>query len=241
MIKSQLAAALAVETAFRAGPERVTIVDERLHAGMVVSDEVARYLHGNDEVISASPVSDTAQMVVAWEALRHAFRPRAALDRMCGRLAPGGRFIYAQQLVDQYLGLTAKWLLDYFVAARYADCRIYLLWSPADAPAVVTFDYEWMLKHAGPVYNPMWDNINHAEAVVVVAEKDEQSKPGQPSQDIYRLADEWEHYAAALARLAASSRPDHLAGPAPARVPPGFRSVAAGSPFDAAGSTASIS
>jgi hypothetical protein len=120
------------------------------------------------------------------------------------------------------LALTAKWLLDYFITAHYADCRIYILWDPEENPAIATFDYQWMLSHARPAYNEMWDNITYADAVVVVAEKGSDSRPGLPSQDIYRPEDEWERYAAALARLAASSRPPHLSGPAPARMPVGF-------------------
>lgn len=162
-------------------------------------------------------------MVVAWEGLRHVFRPRGALDQICSRLATGGRLLYAQRMVDQYVGLTAKWLLDYFITARYADCRVYALWPPEKYPAVATFDYQWMRAHAQPIYNPFWDNISYAEAVVVVAEKGAWSQPGFPSQDAYRPAKEWKRYAKALDRLAASSRPWHLTGPAPNYLPPGFR------------------
>lgn len=223
MIKSQLAAAFAVETAFRAAADPVTIIDERLHAVSVSADKVASVLQAENGHAAASPASDTAAMVIAWDCLRHVFRPRAALDRICSRLPSGGRLIYAQRLVDQYLGLTAKWLLDYFVTAQYADCRVYVLWPPEDAPAIATLDYQWMLAQAGPLYNPMWDNITHAEAVVIVTEKGAPSEPGMPSQDIYRPADEWERYATTLARLAASRRPSHLTGAAPARLPAGYR------------------
>ena len=222
MIKSQLAAAFTVETRYRAAPGAVTLIDERRNASMVAGPDVVSCLQ-KGVTAGSSPAPTTAEMVIAWESLRHVFRPRLTLDDMCSRLMSGGRLIYGQRLVDQYLGLTAKWLLDYFIAAQYADCRVYILWDPEDNPAIATFDYQWMLSHAQPVYNEMWDNITHADAVVVVAEKGADSRPGLPSQDIYRPQDEWERYGAALARLAASSRPAHLSGPAPTRMPAGFR------------------
>lgn len=222
MIKSQLATAFTVETRYRAASGAVTLIDERLSATTVAGNDVVSCLRKGVPAGSA-PAPTTTDMVIAWEGLRHVFRPRSTLDDMCSRLTPGGRFIYGQRLVDQYLGLTAKWLLDYFIAAEYADCRIYILWDPEENPAIATFDYAWMLSHARPVYNEMWDNITHADAVVVVAEKGAASQPGAPSQDIYRPEDEWERYAATLSRLAASSRPAHLSGPAPARMPVGFR------------------
>jgi hypothetical protein len=221
MIKSQLAAALTVETGYRAASGAVMLIDERLNTSTVAGNEVVSCLR-EGATAGSSPATTTAEMVIAWDALRHVFRPRATLDDMCSRLMPGGRLVYGQRLVDQYLALTAKWLLDYFIAAQYADCRIYILWDPEENPAVATFDYRWMLSHARPVYNEMWDNITYADAVVVVAEKGADSQPGLPSQDIYRPEDEWAQYAAALTRLAASSRPRHLSGPAPARMPVGF-------------------
>ena len=224
MIKSQLASAFTVETGYRAAPAAVTLIDECRNASVVAASEVASCLRGG-VAAGNTPAPTAAEMAIAWDALRHVFHPRSTLDGMCSRLMPGGRLIYGQRLVDQYLALTAKWLLDYFIAAQYADCRVYILWDPEENPAIATFDYQWMLSHARPVYNEMWDNITHADAVVVVAEKGADSRPGLPSQDIYRPQDEWERYAAALARLAASSRPAHLSGPAPPRMPVGFREV----------------
>jgi hypothetical protein len=224
MIKSELALAFAVETAYRPETAAVTMINERLQAVAVDPTEVISVLHAKDDLAGvASPAPDSTGMVVAWDCLRHAFRPRTALDQICSRLHSGGRLIYAQRLTDQYLGLTAKWLLDYFITARYADCRIYVLWTPEHNPAIATFDYKWMIEQARPVYNPMWDNITYAEAVVVVAEKAAESRPGLPSQDIYRPPEEWELYTKALARLAASPRPWHLTGPLPDRLPPRYR------------------
>jgi hypothetical protein len=205
-------------------------MDERLNAVTVSPGEVLSSLQAESIARDVSPASQPVRMVVAWDTLRHVFRPRAALDQMCSRLPAGGRLIYGQRLIDQYLGLTAKWLLDYFITAQYEDCRIYLLWEPENAPAVATFDYPWMLAHAGPVYNPMWDNITHANGVVLVAEKAAESESGVPSQDIYRPVEEWERYGKVLARLAASSRPWHLTGPAPNRLPAGCRDCSVKAP-----------
>lgn len=224
MIKSQLASAFMVETGYRAAPAAVTLIDECCNASVVAANEVVSCLRGG-VAAKSSPPSTRAEMAIAWDSLRHVFHARSTLDDMCSGLMPGGRLIYAQRLVDQYLALTAKWLLDYFVAAQYTDCRVYILWDPEENPAIATFDYQWMLSHARPIYNEMWDNITYADAVVVVAEKGADSRPGLPSQDIYRPEDEWKRYAAALARLAASSRPAHLSGPAPARMPVGFCEV----------------
>ena len=224
MLKSQLAAAFAVETKYQAQTDPVLIIDERLHAAMISPGAVASQLEREGVTDAAWPTWGTASMVVAWDGLRHAFAPRAALDRICSRLPPGGRLIYGQRLTDQYLGLTAKWLLDYFVSAQYADCRIYLLWQPQDAPAIATFDYSWMLAHAEPVYNQMWDNITHADGVVLVAEKGaEEQRAGRPSQDVYRSIEEWQRYAEGLERFATSPRPWHVTGPSPDRLPPGYR------------------
>jgi hypothetical protein len=83
-----------------------------------------------------------------------------------------------------------------------------------------------MLAHAQPVYNQMWDNITHADGVVVVAEKGAEDRQlGLPSQDIYRPPEEWQRYAEALERLAASPRPWHLNGPAPRHLPTGLRDI----------------
>ncbi|HEY7229031.1 MAG TPA: hypothetical protein VH558_01535 [Pseudolabrys sp.] len=226
MIKRQLAAAFTTETAHRAESDTVMVMDERLNATAVNPSDVVSCLQSEGLAGEAWPAAEMARMVVAWDSLRHAFRPRSVLDQMCSRLMPGGRLIYGQRLVDQYLGLTAKWLLDYCVIAQYADCRIYLLWDTEDAPAVATVDYPWLLAHAQPVYNHMWDNITHADGVALVAEKGaEAQQTGLPSQDIYRPPEEWKRYADTLERLAASPRPWHLNGPAPAHLPVGFRNV----------------
>jgi len=224
MIKRQLALAFEVEIAHRAERDAVMVVDDRLDATTVSPDKLASYLRSGNIAVDAWPAAKMARMVVAWDALRHVFAPRAALDRICRRLLPGGRLIYGQRLTDQYLGLTPKWLLDYFVIAQYADCRVYLLWQPQDAPALATFDYSWMLAHAKPVYNEMWDNITYADGVVLVAEKGAQDqRAGVPAQDVYRPAEEWQRYAEGLERFAASPRPWHLTGPAPDRIPACYR------------------
>jgi hypothetical protein len=220
-VMSQLAAAFAVEARYRPFSGPAVMVDERLVEVTVASSEVASRLVAAAPIRGAPPASQAAGLVVAWEGLRHAFHPRAALDRLCDRLKPDGRLIYGQRLTDHYLGLTPKWLLDYFVTAGYADCRVYLLWQPDEAPTVATFDYQWILNHARTLYNPMWDNITHAEALLVVAEQSPDSRPGLPSQDNYRPAPEWDRYAATLRRMSNSSRPWHLNGPAPHNLPPG--------------------
>jgi Carbohydrate esterase, sialic acid-specific acetylesterase len=225
-IMSCLEAAFIAENHFRpvAGP--VILANERLATVSVNASEVASLLKTR-AVPTSSEVSEQAEMVVAWEGLSHAFHPRAALDSLCGRVRPGGRLIYAQRLGGHcYLGLTPKWFLDHFVAARYSDCRVYALWPTGEAPAVATFDYQWMLKNAAPVYNPMWDNITHAEAIVIVAEKGADPRSQIPSQDIYRSLDEWKQYAHVLQQLSESSRPCHFTGPIPPRLPQGFRGVA---------------
>jgi Carbohydrate esterase, sialic acid-specific acetylesterase len=223
VVMSQLAAAFAVEARYRPFNRPAVMVDERLTAVTVASSEVASRLVASAPVRGGSPASTRAGMVVAWEGLRHAFHPRAALDRLCDHLTSDGRLIYAQRLTDHYLGLTPKWLLDYFVTAGYADCRVYLLWPPNEAPTVATFDYGWILDNARPVYNPMWDNITHAGAMLVVAERSPDSGPGLPSQDNYRPAEEWDRYAGTLRRMSNSSRPWHVTGPAPTIMPPGCR------------------
>jgi len=224
MIKRQLAAAFEVETAHRAERDAVMVIDERLNATAVSPDKLASHLRSGNIADDVWPDERMARMVVAWDGLRHVFAPRSALDLVCSRLLPGGRLIYGQRLNDQYLALTPKWLLDYFVSAQYADCRVYLLWQPEDAPAVATFDYPWMLARAEPVYNEMWDNITYADGVVLVAEKGAgDQRAGLPSQDVYRPIEEWQRYAEGLERFAASRRPWHLTGPAPDRVPAGYR------------------
>jgi hypothetical protein len=222
-VMSLLATAFAAEAGYREVNGPVVLVDERLKAVTVASSEVSSRLAAGDAMRGAPPALGPAGMVVAWESLRHAFHPRAALDRLCDHLSSDGRLIYAQRLTDHYLGLTPKWLLDYFVTARYGDCRVHLLWPPDEAPAVATFDYRWILANARPLYNPMWDNITHAEALLVVAEKSPDSRPGLPSQDNYRPAEEWDRYAETLRRMLDSSRPYHLTGPAPAIMPPGCK------------------
>lgn len=191
-IVSKLAATFSVETGYRPVEGQVVMANERLMTGVVAASEIVSRLGTTNPLDNAAAVSGPAEMVVAWESLRHAFHTRAALDMLCRYVRPRGRLIYAQALTDPYLGLTPKWLLDYFIAAGYSDCRVYLLWAPDDAPAVATFDYQWMLENARPVYNPMWDNITHAEGVVVVAEKAADCLAEVPSQDIYRPADEWQ-------------------------------------------------
>lgn len=224
MIKRQLAAAFEVETAQRAERDAVMVIDERLNATAVSPDGLASQIRSGNIVGDAWPDKKMAGMVVGWDGLRHVFAPRSALDLICSRLRPGGRLVYGQRLDDQYLALTPKWLLDYFVAAQYADCRVYALWQPADATAIATFDYPWMLARAEPVYNEMWDNITYADGVVLVAEKGAaHQKAGLLSQDVYRPIEEWQRYAEGLGRFAASRRPLHLKGPPPDRLPAGYR------------------
>lgn len=225
-IMSRLAAAFVVENNYRPAEGPILVADERLTTVAITSSEVAACLAAADLSQWAPAGQQSSDMVIAWEGLRHAFRPRDALDKLCGQLRAGGRLIYAQRLGGlDYLGLTPKWFLDYFVEAQYADCRIYLLWPPDRAPKVATFDYHWMADNAGPVYTPMWENITYATALVMVAEKAAESEPGVPSQDIYRLPDEWKHYAAGLRRLTGSSRPWHVTGPQPDVMPAGYRGV----------------
>lgn len=223
---SQLAKAFAIEAGYQPVEGPVLVADERLGMATVAASEVAAWLADADAKPRSPTISKQTETVIAWEGLRHAFHPRAALDGLCGQLREGGRLIYAQSIggVD-YSGLTPKWFLDYFIAAHFADCRVYLLWPPDHAPKVATFDYKWMLDNARPVYNPMWDNITYAAAVVVVAEKGAQSDSAVPSQDNYRSAEEWKSYAAALRRLTASSRPWHITGLPPATMPAGYRAV----------------
>lgn len=221
----QIAAAFAVEMKFKPVTGSVLLVNERMSPVTVAANEVASRLTAADPTQGALTGSGPVDFVVAWEGVRHAFHPRAALTSICNLLVPGGRLVYAQRLDGHYLGLTPKWLLDYFVESRYADCRVYLLWPPQETPAVATFDYHWMLDHAGPVYNPMWDNITNASAVLVVAEKAADSAPGLPSQDIYRLQNEWDRYVEGLSKMVTSTRPFHLAGRPPERLPPGYKLV----------------
>lgn len=235
VVMSQLAAAFAIESGFRPVKGPVVLVDERLAAVSVPAAEVPARLAATNALSGGDVPS--ARMVVAWEGLRHAFHPRAVLDGLCARVRPRGRLIYGQLMADHYVGVSPKWLLDYFVAAGWTDCRIYLLYGAGPVPAVATFDYEWMLSHARMEYNEMFQNITRADAVVVVAEKARDNwsifrrfwrherPPGPPSQDVYRPADEWARYAEALRRLLRSPRPWHLAGPAPAFVPAGCRSL----------------
>jgi regulator of replication initiation timing len=221
-IMSQLSAAFAVENGYCPAPGRILVSNERLAMATIASSDVAACLNAADLSRGTPAMGEPADMVVAWEGLRHAFRPRAALDSLCGYLNAGGRLIYAQRLGGlDYLGLTPKWFLDYFVEARYADCRIYLLWPPDQSPKVATFDYRWMLDNAHPIYTPMWENITYAAALVVVAEKGTDSDPDMPSQDIYRLPDEWERYATGLGQLITSARPWHITGPVPDVLPAG--------------------
>lgn len=220
---AQLVTAFTIETSYRKVIGPVLMVDERMAGTAAAASEVPSRLIVSAPISGAGPEWISADMIVAWEGLRHAFHPRAALDRLCEQLRPGGRLIYAQRLTDHYIGLTPKWLLDYFVASGYADCRVYLLWPPEGAPAVATFDYQWILDTAKPVYNPMWDNITHAAAVLVVAEKGIGGQAWVPSQENYRSDKEWKRYAEKLRSMLTSPRPWHLTGAAPANLPPGCR------------------
>ena len=226
-IMSQLAVVFSVESGYRSVSGPILVANERLATTAIAASEVEACLGVADVGPGTPGAVSSADMVIAWEGLRCTFRPRAALDSLCGYLGVGGRLIYAQSLGGfDYLSLTPKWFLDYFVAARYADCRIYLMWPPDKAPKVATLDYHWMLDNAHPVYNPMWDNITHAAALVVVAEKGVETNLEVPSQDIYRPLNEWQHYAARLRQLAASERPWHVTGPLPEVLPVGYRGVA---------------
>lgn len=223
-ILSCLASAFAVENAYRRACGPIAVMN-KLQMVEVPPSKVASFLFA-DELVEGSSIRSEAEMVIASEYLNHQFRPRAALDDLYRLLRPGGRLLYTQRLGDQgYLSLTPKWFLDYFIAADCRDCRVYVLWSPDKNPSVATFDYSYMLKYAHPVYNPMWDNITHGDAMLLVAEKGSGSGLRTPSQDIYRSGGEWARVAEVLRRLAASNRPCHVTGPSPAILPPGFRSV----------------
>src|SRR5579862_2961798 len=86
MIKSQLAAAFAVETTYRSETDAVMMIDERLQAAMINPQDVASYLSSGTAVAGTSPPPESARMVVACDILRHVFRPRAALDQICSRV-----------------------------------------------------------------------------------------------------------------------------------------------------------
>jgi SAM-dependent methyltransferase len=153
-----------------------------------------------------------ADFILDGSTLDNIFNPAQGIQNLARLLRPGGRLISANVYSNHnfpYTILTPLWLLDYFVINGFSDCRVYVEMDVPNGRNYFTINLDHLLNEGRSVsafVSP------YPMATLVFAEKGPLSTDDKfPSQQHYRLADEWRVYRKNLEVIAASSRPHLLA------------------------------
>jgi hypothetical protein len=181
------------------GADRVRAIDHTRYEG-------ADIVHDLNKPIP-SPLEGIADFIVDGSTLDNVFSPTICLQSMTRMLRPGGR-LASVNVASPHLGpyslITPYWLLDYFAANDFADCRVYMtlhgrrgelnvfVVAPAD--------------EAGPSFI-----APRQIGIVAFAEKGPQTTWNRdPVQRIYCDEAMMARYRASAQRFASSGRPDLL-------------------------------
>ncbi len=101
------------------------------------------------------------------------------------------------------------WYIDYFVANKFADCKVYvLMFIRGEYPGVKDNVFYVDLDHLAKARVNMGRFVSPHEMVTIVfAEKGERSTTDRlPNQQDYRSAAEWDEYLSNLATIQKSTR-----------------------------------
>jgi len=185
--------------------------------------EGAEIIHDLSEPLPER-LRETADLVVDGSTLDNTFNPARTLRTYAELLRPGGRLIATDSWstnTDPYVACSPFWFLDYFVANRFVDCKVYVLAYLRDH-TINAFVLDPM-----QVFDPRRElrafSLAREMATFVIAEKGPNSTVDRvPIQGAYRSAEDWLAYRRDFAAFALAHR-SHIVcstGPLGIRQPP---------------------
>jgi hypothetical protein len=153
--------------------------------------------------------------IVDGSTLDNTFNSALALQNCCEMLRPGGRLLAWNAFSPHntpYSILPPQTWFDYFVANKFADCKIYVTLShqhPVSGPVNVFYlsvdDVLQRRREMGRLVSP------HHMTTLAFAEKGLESTADRiPIQQDYRSVEQWDNYCESLQLMQCSTRP-HLA------------------------------
>ena len=160
-------------------------------------------------------MANVADFIVGGSTLDNVFDPAQYLRNIARMLRPTARLFeinHANNHARPYVILPAPWFFDYFVANRFADCRVYAVEFSESAHA---FRMEYFVN---PEQQPGWglldnfdgDDTTTIATVVFAGKGQDPTWSRSPIQDAWRNRRAVVEYAEQLKIIASSSRPDWL-------------------------------
>jgi hypothetical protein len=200
------------------GVKNVRVVDQSNYEG-------AEIIHDLSLSIPAG-LEGCADVIIDGSSLDNIFDPVTALTNYARMLRPGGRLLAINAWTPHptaYVLASPLWLLDYFVANAWADCKVYLLGLESDVAANVFYcDPSCLMERGRPSPNL---TLGCEMTTILVAEKGPASTTHRrPIQHNYRSAEDWAGYRQNLGAFALAARP-HIVR---SRGPLAFDAVPAG-------------
>lgn len=152
-------------------------------------------------------LANCADFIYGGSVLDNLFDPAAYIRNIARMLKPAGRVIdinVGNFHNNPYVLVSPAWMFDFFVANRFADCKLYL---EEETPEYIQV-YGLQVKPGDTgISNFGSASLSNLNRLIAIAEKAQCSLSDQtPNQDQYRSQEEWASYRQQLDGLLSSKR-----------------------------------